>query len=112
MHFPEADRLSRLRERLRETLAQAGRWAELPALLDELDAVRRQHLASAQPATRTGSAIVLWVDTFADELAQQDPAVDTRAAIRTARELMPWLGAYDPVALARGRWVDLPKSYG
>ncbi len=112
METHRTDRMSSLREALRETLAQARRWEELPALLEEMDAARRQRAAASEAAKRVRGPSVLWVDTFADELAQQAPAVDSDAAIRTARELMPWLGAYDPVALARGRWVDLPKSYG
>lgn len=107
-----SDRLTSLREALRETLAEAQRWEELPALLDEMDAVRRQRRAAGESATCAAGPTVRWVDTFAEELALQAPAVDRRTAIRAARELMPWLGAYDPVALARGRWVDLPKSYG
>ncbi len=106
------DRMSSLREALRKALAEARRWEELPALLEELDAVRRQRIEAVKPATCAGGQVKLWADTFADELAQQAPSVDSDIAVRTARELMPWLGAYDPVALARGRWVDLPKSYG
>lgn len=112
MHNPPHDRMSSLRETLRETLAQARRWNELPALLEAMDAVRRQQIEASVTATRTDGSTVLWVDTFADELAQQAPAIDSGIALRTARELMPWLGVYDPVALARGRWVDLRKSYG
>lgn len=112
METHRIDRMSSLREALRESLAQARRWEELPALLEEMDAVRRQRTAASEAQARAGGPSVPWADTFAEELAQQAPAVDSHTAIRTARELMPWLGAYDPVALARGRWVDLPKSYG
>lgn len=98
------ERLNQLRSRVREALAEPAGWRRLPALLDELDTLRRT------PAC--GTRATFWVDRFAQTLCQHGRGVNADAADRTAQTLQPWLGAYDPVALARGRWVDLPKSYG
>lgn len=98
------EQLFELRARLRDALAEPGGWKQLPALLDAFDALRP---GPARPVRAT-----FWVDRFAHTLRQQGAAVDAASADRTAQALQPWLGAYDPVALARGRWVDLPKSYG
>lgn len=106
--------LNCVRTRLRETLAQPNRWQQLPALLDAIDASRREAERSAGCIGGVGDndRTVFWVDRFAHTLRLQGSAVDSASADRTAQALLPWLGAYDPVALARGRWVDLPKSYG
>lgn len=97
-------RLNQLRSRVRDALAEPAGWRGLPAVLDEFDTLRRT------PAR--GVRATFWVDRFAQTLCQHGRGVDAGAAGRTAQALQPWLGAYDPVALARGRWVDLPKSYG
>lgn len=104
MKEPRQEQLLELRARLRDALAQPGGWEHLPALLDAFDTLRQS------PARRVRDTF--WIDRFAHTLCQQGGAVDAASAGRTAQALQPWLGAYDPVALARGRWVDLPKSYG
>ncbi|WP_341891373.1 hypothetical protein [Variovorax sp. YR752] len=96
--------LLELRACLRDALAQPSDWKQLPALLDAFDSLRS---GQVRPVRTT-----FWVDRFAQALCQQGCSVDAASAGRTARALQPWLGVYDPVALARGRWVDLPKSYG
>lgn len=98
------EQLLALRACLREALAQPSDWKQLPALLDAFDTLRHGPVRRARAT--------FWVDRFAQALCQQSGGVDAACADRTAQALQPWLGAYDPVALARGRWVDLPKSYG
>lgn len=98
------EQLLELRVCLRKALAQPSDWQQLPALLDAFDALRHVPVRRARET--------FWVDRFAQALCQQGASVDAASAGRTAQALQPWLGAYDPVALARGRWVDLPKSYG
>lgn len=105
--------LNCLRKRLRETLAQPSRWQQLLPLLDTLDTARCEAERSARCIGGGGNdRAVFWIDRFAHTLRQQGSAVDSASADRTAQALLPWLGTSDPVALARGRWVDLPKSYG
>ncbi len=87
-----------------KTLANPTHWKLLPCLLDALDTLRHGPVRRARAA--------FWVDRFAHTLHQQGIAIDAESVDRTAQALQPWLGVCDPIALARGRWIDLPKSYG
>lgn len=62
--FDASHRYQALRAELREVLAQAWRWNELPPLLDRLDQARRAGGGDAGAPAGTRRA-PLWVDRFA-----------------------------------------------
>lgn len=101
-----------LREDLRHVLAQKRKWIELPDLLNRLDRIRRQ--GSGRPSDvhvriryRHGL-----VDKFSQTLLGSAPSEVPRQQVdRTARIVWHWLRDQDPVALARGDWDSLPRSY-
>ncbi len=109
--FAEPHTYHQLRTELREVLAQARRWNELPRLMDRLDQAR--HGADDRAGPPPGAQReLLWVDRFAGALLDgRPPAGRDEQVRRTAQALWPWLGAHDPVAVAHGRWDALPRSY-
>lgn len=98
-----------LRAELTRTLADASRWRELPGLLEALERARHadDEVPPAGPPRR-----LLWIDRFAGELLDgHTPSARRDHVRRTAQALWPWLGTHDPVAIARGQWDGLPRSY-
>lgn len=96
------------RARLVAALSDPARWNQLPALMDALDRARRD----AKDEPPAGPKRLLWIDRFSGALLDGRSSRERRDQVRrTAQHLWPWLGAHDPVAVARGRWDELPRSH-
>jgi len=101
-----------LREDLRHVLAQERKWIELPDLLDQLDRIRRQGLERSSDASVRTRHRRMWVNTFSQTILESASSKVPREQVhRTARIVWHWLPDQDPVALARGDWDSLPRSY-